>query len=299
MKFRRIGDRTVSAIGLGAMWLSMSSQRPSDAEAIRVIHTALDAGVRLIDTADNYGRSADEFGHNERLVSKALRTWGSDTSEVIVATKGGHVLNEAGEWAVDGRPEYIKTACDRSRQALGVDTIDLYFYHRPDTSTPWEETIGAFAELRRQGKIRLVGLSNVSGEQILRALEVTDVAAVQNEFSPGRRSSLGELELCGELSIAFMPWRPLGGTNAAPGMPSPCPAFTSVATRHGVTPQQVALAWELHLGGHVVPIPGARRAESILDSLKAVDLALDPDDLEALNVPCTATEDEVLPPGLL
>src|SRR5918995_3620623 len=173
-KTRKLGDAEVFPIGLGGMPMSLSG-RPPEEQSIRAIHAGLDAGVNLIDTADAYSADASDFGHNERLIAKALK---GRRDGVIVATKGGHTRTEDGAWELDGRPEYIKRACEQSLRALETDRIDLYQYHRPDPDVPYAETIGAFKELQDEGKIRWVGLSNASVEQLEEALRIVEVVAV-------------------------------------------------------------------------------------------------------------------------
>jgi aryl-alcohol dehydrogenase-like predicted oxidoreductase len=257
--------------------------RPSQEQGIRTIHAALDAGVRLIDTADAYCLNSDDMGANERLVAGALARWSGDPDDVLVATKGGHTRGAQGSWGVDGRPDYIRAACDRSLKALGVGTIGLYQHHRPDPTVPYAETIGAFADLQREGKVRYVGLSNANIAQIEQARGIVEIAAVQNEFSPRFRSSLDELRLCARYGIAFLPWSPLGGMNDAKALGRKHPAFAAVARERGVSPQRVALAWELAQDEVVIPIPGASRPETILDSLAAADLQLTDQELARLN----------------
>jgi len=278
---RRLADLTVGAIGLGAMPLSVQG-RPDEPQAMRTVHAALDAGVTLIDTADAYSLGHDDVGHNERLVAKALATWGGDTSRVLVATKGGHTRPPDGSWALDGSPQHLRAACEASLQALGVEAIGLYQYHRPDPGVPYAESLGALEELRQEGKVRLVGISNADVDQIELALATTQLAAVQNEFSPAFRSSRPELELCARHGIAFLPWSPLGGAARAAGLGRENAAFAEVAAERGVSPQQVALAWELAQADVVIPIPGARRSASILDSVAACDLQLTVDELVRL-----------------
>lgn len=286
---RSIGDVQVSAIGLGAMPLSVG-QRPDEADAVRTIHAALDAGVSLIDTADAYHRPADDVGHddtghNESLIATALREWSGDADSVLVATKGGHLQSSAGEWTVDGRPEHLKQAVKDSAQRLGADTIGLYQHHRPDPAVPYEETIGALRDLLDDGVIRLAGISNADLDQIRLAHDLLDgrLASVQNQFSPAFRSSRAELDLCAELGIAFLPWSPLGGMGKAAELGDRFAAFAEVADARGVSPQQVCLAWQLALSPTVVPIPGASRAESILDSLQAASLELTDDEVARLD----------------
>ena len=285
---RSIGDVQVSAIGLGGMPMSVDG-RPDEDRSIRTIHAALDAGVTLIDTADAYCRATadvghDEFGHNEALVAKALRTWGGDASAVLVATKGGHTRTESGDWPLDGSPEHLKRAAKASAQRLGVDAIGLYQHHRPDPAVPYEETIGALRDLLDEGVIELAGISNANVAQIDEANEILGgrLVSVQNQFSPAFRSSLVELEHCAALGIAFLPWSPLGGIRRASAVGQHHSAFQDVAEAHGVSPQQVALAWELSLAAVVIPIPGASRPESIVDSVRAVELDLSDDELTDL-----------------
>ena len=281
MPTRRLGGLRVSAIGLGEMPMSLAG-RPDEARSIRTIHAALDAGVTLIDTADAYCLDGSEIGHGERLVGKALDAWPGDRDRVLVATKGGHT-REGREWNLDGRPEHLRQACDASLRALGVDAIGLYQLHRPDPKVPFLESVGAMAELKAAGKVRLVGLSNVSVDQISQARQVVDVASVQNEFSPRFRRSEGELAFCAAQRIAFLPWSPLGGIGRGRDLGGRHAAFAEVAAAHGVSPQQVALAWELAKAPVVIPIPGASRPETITDSAAAATLRLTDDDLARLD----------------
>jgi aryl-alcohol dehydrogenase-like predicted oxidoreductase len=284
MQQRTIGDRSVGAIGLGGMPLSIEG-RPDRERAIATVHAALDAGVTLIDTADAYHLDATDPGHNELLIAEALASYGGDTSEVLVATKGGHTRPGDGSWALDGRPEYLKRACDASLRRLGVEAIGLYQFHRPDPEVPFEESVGALAELLDAGKIRLAGVSNADPGQIRAADRVLGgrLAAVQNQYSPAFRSSEPELELCAELGAAFLPWSPLGGISKAAGLADRHAAFAEVAKARGVSPQQVCLAWMLAKGPHVLPIPGSSRPETIRDSVAAADLVLDDAELAALD----------------
>jgi aryl-alcohol dehydrogenase-like predicted oxidoreductase len=281
---RIIGDTAVSAIGLGGMPMSIEG-RPDEARSVATIHAALDAGVTLIDTADSYHRDAGEVGHNEVLIARALRSWGGDASAVLVATKGGHLRPGDGSWTKDGRPEHLKKAAKESARRLGVDAIGLYQFHRPDPAVPYAESVGALVELLDEGVIRQAGISNASVAQIDEANEVLGgrLASVQNQFSPAFRSSLPELEHCAALGVAFLPWSPLGGIARAGDLGSAHAAFGRVAERHGVSPHQVALAWELALAPVVVPIPGASRPASITDSVRAAELTLTADELAELS----------------
>ncbi|WP_114422424.1 aldo/keto reductase [Nocardioides houyundeii] len=279
---RSLGNRTVSAIGLGAMPMSTGGEEATS-RARATIHAALDAGVTLIDTADCYAPDGTGLGHNERLVADALASWDGDASGVLVATKGG-LRREGSDWPVDGRPEWIREAVEGSLERLGVEQIALYQHHRPDPAVDYAETIGAFRDLVDAGKVARVGLSNADPDQIRLANGILGDAlvSVQNQFSPSFRSSLPELELCAELGLAFLPWSPLGGISHAGELGRQHAAFAEVARKHDATPQQVALAWELAQAECVVPIPGASRPESIRASVEALQLTLDAFDLEAL-----------------
>lgn len=281
---RNLGPRTVSAIGLGGMPMSIEG-RPDAEQSIATIHAALDAGVTLIDTADAYHRLAGEVGHNEELIARALKSYGGDTSDVLVATKGGHLRPGDGSWTQNGRPEYLKEAAKASAQRLGVEAIGLYQFHRPDPQVPYADSVGAIRELLDEGVIQLAGISNANVAQIDEANQILGgrLVSVQNQFSPAFRSSQGELEHCAELGIAFLPWSPLGGIRNAAGLGERHGAFGRVAADHGASPQQVALAWELALAPVVIPIPGASRPASIQDSVHAVDLHLTADEIALLS----------------
>jgi aryl-alcohol dehydrogenase-like predicted oxidoreductase len=286
MQHRTIGGRAVSAIGLGGMPMSIEG-RPDRDRSIATIHAALDAGVTLIDTADAYHLHADEVGHNEELIAEALRSYGGDTSGVLVATKGGHLRPGDGSWTKDGRPEYLKQAAKASAQRLGVEAIGLYQFHRPDPNVPYGESVGAIRDLLDEGVIELAGISNANPDQIREANDILGgrLVSVQNQFSPRFRSSLPELELCADLGIAFLPWSPLGGISLARSgeLGSEFSAFQEIADAHGVSPFQVTLAWELALAPVVVPIPGASRPASITDSAQAAELELTADEVARLS----------------
>ena len=276
---RQIAGTDIFPIGLGAMPMSLSG-RPPEERSIRTIHAALDVGVNLIDTADAYCVDERDVGHNERLIAKALR---GRRDGVIVATKGGHT-RPGGAWELDGRPEYIRAACEASLRALETDRIDLYQYHRPDPGVPYAETIGAFKELQDEGKVRWIGISNANVEQIELACSIADVVVVQNQLSLEYTSPIakGEVELCEQRGIAFLPWSPLGGIPRADEAAGRHAAVREAAETYGVSPQQVALAWLLSLSPAVIPIPGASRPESILDSVRAIELELTRDELERI-----------------
>ncbi|MDH2443309.1 aldo/keto reductase [Amnibacterium sp. CER49] len=281
---RILGSRTVSAIGLGAMPMSIEG-RPDEARSIATIHAALDAGVTLIDTADAYHLLADEVGHNEELIARALDSYEGDASGVLVATKGGHLRPGDGSWTIDGTAEHLIAAAEASRARLGVESIGLYQFHRPDPHVSYADSIGALKHLLDSGVIEMAGISNADPDQIQEANEILGgrLASVQNQFSPAFRTSMRELELCSDLGIAFLPWSPLGGIGKAGDLGSSFVAFQEVADAHGVSPQQVCLAWELALSPVVIPIPGASRPQSIQDSARAAELHLDDDEVQRLS----------------
>ena len=283
-KTRHIGDVEVSAIGLGAMPMSIEG-RPDEARSIATIHAALDAGITLIDTADAYHLTATDDGHNESLIAKALASYGGDTSDVLVATKGGHLRPGDGSWTQDGSPKHIAEAAEASLKRLGVEAIGLYQFHRPDPKTPYEDSIGAIRDLLDAGKIRLAGISNANPAQIKQAGEILGgrLVSVQNQFSPAFRSSEPELDLCDELGIAFLPWSPLGGISNAGNLGTKHPAFHQLAAELDISPQRLTLAWMLAKSPYVIPIPGSSRPETIRDSYAAVDLQLTPDQVATLD----------------
>ncbi|NEC50485.1 aldo/keto reductase [Actinospica acidiphila] len=283
MHMRRIGEVEVSAIGLGGMPMSIEG-RPDESRSLATLHAALDAGVTLIDTADAYHRDAGEVGHNESLIAKALSSH-ERGGDVLVATKGGHLRPGDGSWTLDGRPEYLKRACEASLRRLGVEAIGLYQFHRPDPDVPYAESVGAIRDLLDEGKIRMAGVSNANPEQIRQAQEILGgrLVSVQNQFSPAFRSSEPELELCDELGVAFLPWSPFGGISKAGELGSTYAPFARVAQKHGVSAHQVCLAWMLAKSPVVVPIPGASRPESVQDSVRAADLELSAEEIAELD----------------
>ena len=284
MQFRTLGSRQVSAIGLGGMPMSIEG-RPDEARSIATIHAALDAGVTFIDTANSYHLLAGEVGHNERLIAKALRSYGGNTDGVLVATKGGHLRPGDGRWTQNGDPAYLKEAAKQSLADLGVESIGLYQFHRPDPNVPFADSVGAIRDLLDEGVIQMAGVSNTSVAQIDEANEILGgrLVSVQNQFSPAHRSTMDTLRHCAGLGIAFLPYTPLGGIGSAHGLGDRFPEFAAVAAAHGVSPQQVALAWELALAPIVIPIPGASRPASITDSAAAAELVLSDDELATLS----------------
>src|SRR3954469_2599947 len=292
MRTRTIGNNAVGrvqvgAIGLGLMTFDQSGSQPRQ-QLADTVKAALDAGVTLFDTADAYGpgeeKGAGAQGENERLIASLLDELGV-RDRVLLATKGGHVRTDGGEWATDSSEGHLKQAVDDSLQRLGVDEIALWQHHRPDPAVPYDDVIGTLKEVADSGKVRMVGLSNADPDQIRAAHKVLGDAlvSVQNQFSPAFRSSRPEIDICAELGLAFLPWSPLGGLSKAKELAERHPVFAEVAESRGVSPQQVALAWELAQSPVVIPIPGAKRPESIRDSAAAADLELTAEELARLD----------------
>ena len=283
MQTRQLGDVQVGAIGLGAMPLT-EDRRPSQTDAIATVHAALEAGVTLIDTADAYTPSDHGPGLNEEVVARALSTYAGARDRVLVATKGGHT-RDGGDWGLNGRPDYLRHACEQSLRRLDVESLDLYQHHRPDPDVPYAETMGGLKELYDAGLIQRAGISNADPDQIRTAHAILGGAlvSVQNQFSPAFRSSEPEIAVCAELGLAFLPWSPLGGSSGAKDLGSAYAAFQKVADAHDVSPQRVCLAWELALSECVLPIPGASRPASIEDSAQATELTLSDDEITRLS----------------
>jgi aryl-alcohol dehydrogenase-like predicted oxidoreductase len=301
MKTRRLGrdGPRVSAIGIGCMGMSQSYGEPNEAESLATIDRALELGVTFFDTADVYGPFT-----NEELVGRALR---GRRDEVVLATKCGLVHDSAvGRNQIDGSPDHIRAACDASLKRLGVSTIDLYYLHRVDTRTPIEESVRAMAALVREGKVRHLGLSEVSGPTLRRAHSIHPIAVVQSEYSLWTRDPEdGVLPVCRELGIGFVPFSPLGrgflagGVRSLESLPKDdfrrgLPRFhaenlpknldlvdrlAAVARARGCSAAQLALAWLLSRGEEIVPIPGTKRRKYLEENVGAVDLRLGPGDL--------------------
>jgi aryl-alcohol dehydrogenase-like predicted oxidoreductase len=287
---RHLAGREVHPIGLGGLPLSAHPELPPG-RARDTVAAALASGVGLIDTAASYAPGPDAMGHNERLVAETLRELGVAPSTVMISTKGGVVL-EPGSWRVDGSPEHLRRACEESLRLLGVEAIDLYQLHRPDPQRPIAESVGALEGLRREGKIRSIGLSNVDVEQLHAALDVAPVAAVQNELSLRFTASIdgGVLAACLERGIAFLAWSPLGGMGAQPDGPA-LAVVREVAVELDAAPQQVMLAWVLAQGPHVVALVGASRPETIRASAAAASLELTAGQLARLSAAAAAHPD--------
>jgi len=284
MQQRRLGPDApeVGAVGFGGMHLSIAD-RPPEAQGVRTIHAALDAGVTLIDTADVYCLDQADLGHNERLIARALREWGGNRDTIVVATKGG-MTRPGGRWERDGRPEHLREACERSLKALGVERIDLYQLHAPDPAVPFEESVGALARLREAGLVRWVGLSNVTVPQIEAARRIVPITTVQNRLNPFFPEALtdGVLRTCTDHGIGFLAYSPTGGGRLNRKLPDH-PVAAAIAHRRGASPHAVVLAWVMAQSPVVLPIPSARTPEHAADAASAAGLRLSDADLHELS----------------
>jgi aryl-alcohol dehydrogenase-like predicted oxidoreductase len=307
MKRRRLGDLEVSAIGLGCMSMTPIYGEPSEPEAIATIHRAIELGVDLIDTSDAYGSGA-----NEELIGRALK---DRREKVVLATKFGNIRRADGSNAVDGRPEYVLQACEASLRRLGTDVIDLYYIHRVDSSVPIEDTVGALARLVEQGKVQHLGISEAGVQTLRRAHATHPIAALQTEYSLWSREPERELlRVCEELGVGYVAYSPLGrgfltGTITGPDSLAPkdrrhdMPRFQgenlqrnlrllqsvqTLAAKENCTPAQLALAWLLAQRDFIVPLPGSKQRRWLEENVKAVEMALSRETLDAL--------DEAFPP---
>lgn len=267
------GELTVNRLGFGAMRVTGEDiiGRPADeGEAKRVLRRAIDLGVDFVDTADSYGP-----GVSERLIGEAL----GDPVDAVVASKAGLLRNREGDWLPHGDPDFLKNQVLCSLDRLGTDTIDLYQYHRPDPDTDFEASVHAFAEMKDAGQIAHVGLSNVTVEQLETAMEIVDVATVQNRYNVGHRDDEDVLRACEDHGVGFIPWGPMYTVDEA-GVAG---ALDEVGDRRDATRRQVALAWLLEHSDVTLPIPGTSSVEHLESNVAAAELSLTEEDVRALN----------------
>src|ERR1700694_4143952 len=267
------GDMPVNRFGFGAMRITGEGMwaRPADREECkRVLRRALELGINFIDTADSYGPEV-----SEQLIAETLYPYPED---LVIATKGGLIRPGPGAWEPDGRPAHLRAACEGSLKRLRVDQIDLYQFHRPDPKVPFEESVGALVELKAEGKIRHIGLSNVTVEQVERAQKLTPIVSVQNRYSVFDRESEPVLEFCSLEELAFLPWRPVAG-----GELEDAGVLAEIARRNNATPSQVALAWLLAHSPVMLPIPGTSKVAHLEENLGAVALELAPAELAEID----------------
>jgi pyridoxine 4-dehydrogenase len=267
------GDLPVQRLAFGAMRITgpgiWGEPRDHDA-AIAVLRRAVDLGVNFIDTADSYGPFV-----SERLIAEALHPYPAD---LVIATKGGLLRDGPGQWRPDGRPQHLRAACEESLQRLKLEQIPLYQLHRVDPNVPLEDSIGMLAALKDEGKIRHIGLSNVREAQLDQALAITPVVSVQNRYGPGVRDSEALLDRCEQEELAFLPWAPLDQGGVASNA-----AIERIASAHGATARQVALAWLLARSPVMLPIPGTGSVAHLEENMAARDLALAPEEIAELN----------------
>jgi aryl-alcohol dehydrogenase-like predicted oxidoreductase len=271
----------ITAIGLGAMPLSLSG-RPSEEQAFAVIEAFIQSGGNFIDTANVYCVDDADLGHNERLIDKALRRIGKRDA-VVIATKGG-LRRPKGDWTVDGDPRWLRASCELSLKDLNTGVITLYQLHAVDPKVGLQASLAELMRLREEGKILHIGLSNVSPEDLETALTMTPIASVQNRCNPFYKKDFtnGLVELCQRKGIAYIPHSPVGGHFGHTRIASN-PVFSGLAKQCGTSTYSLALAWLLHKGDHLLPIPGASRVESVLDSISAMDLLLQPEIIAAID----------------
>jgi pyridoxine 4-dehydrogenase len=277
-KTYKLGDKTINRLGFGAMRITGEGVwgEPADHDtAIAVLTRAVELGVNFIDTADAYGPEV-----SENLIHEALYPYDG----LVVATKGGMTRSGPNQWSADGRPEHLREAVDASLKRLGVDQIELYQFHRPDPNVPFEDSVRTFMELQEQGKVRHIGLSNVSVKQLQKAMEMTTIASVQNSYSVLNRDSEAVLKLCEEKGIMFIPYFPIGGNTG--GLSEQ--VLESVADKHGATVRQIGLAWLLQHSPVCVPIPGTSSVAHLEENMRALEITLDAQEIERLDALASA-----------
>ena len=313
MKQHKLGTREVSAVGIGLMnvswiWSDGAALDPvrRQEQAIPAIHAGLDAGITLLDTADIYAPTWDAVGHNEIFAAEALRTWSGSKEQkakVVIATKAGIARRPGEIWGRNGSLDYLLRAAEASAGRLGVDKIDLWQHHRLDPTIEFETQVENIGALKARGIVDQVGVSNYDASQLQIAIDILGgpdqggVVSVQNEFSPRYRHDLDVLEVCERHGVTFLPWSPLGGVRTKSEI-AKATVFEELAPKYSATPFALALAWEMKYSPAVLPIPGATRAESILDCVSATKIELSAEDFEHIseNLPAEAEySSELLP----
>ena len=264
------GDMVVRRLGFGAMRITGNGiwgEPPDEGQARATLRRVVELGVNFIDTADSYGPEV-----SERLIAEALYPYPDD---LVIATKGGLVRPRPGRWDADGRPEHLRAACEGSLRRLRLDQIPLYQFHRPDPRVPLADSIGTLVELKAEGKIRHIGISNVSEAQLRTAQQLTPVASVQNRYNAADRKSESMVDVCELQQIAFLPWAPIQQTDRSP-------AVAEAAKRHGASPRQIVLAWLLARSPQMLPIPGTGSPGHAEANIAAASIELSPDEVAAI-----------------
>lgn len=307
MKNRKIGLWNVPAMGLGCMplsgmphaRLSILDDRPG---AIAVIHAALDAGVRLLDTADIYSAYWDQFGHNEVLVREAVSSWSGSLEqkkEILIATKGGITRGPGESWGRAASVDYLLRAAEASALRLGVDQIDLWQHHRLDPSIPFETQFENVLVLKERGLVKEIGVSNYNAKQLTIALGIAGkggIASIQNERSPKYLRESDVLQVCEENNVAFLPWSPLGGVGSDAASREFNSVITDIAEVKSVTPFALTIAWHLHSSPSIIPIPGATKVSSVLDSFSGLGVTLSTEEMNQIKA--SLKGDPGIPPDL-
>ena len=265
------GDLTVNRLGFGAMRITGTGvwgEPPSREQAIATLRRAVELGVNFIDTADSYGPDVSEI-----LIAEALYPYPDD---LVIATKGGLVRPGPSRWDADGRPEHLRLVCEGSLRRLRLEQIPLYQFHRPDPAVPLAESMGAIAELKNEGKIRHVGISNVTESELRQAQRIVPIVSVQNRYNATDRRSSSLIDLCEQEQLVFLPWAPVQEADKNP-------AVASAAERHNATQHQVVLAWMLASSPQILPIPGTGSVRHVEENIAAASVELDPDEIEAIS----------------
>jgi pyridoxine 4-dehydrogenase len=267
------GDLKVYRLGLGAMRITgegIWGPPANKQEALAVLRRALELGINLIDTADSYGPEV-----SESLIAEALYPY---PKEVVIATKGGLVRPGPGQWTPDGRPEYLRAALEASLRRLRLDRIDLYQFHRPDPKVPFEDSVGELAKLQAEGKIRHLGLSNVTSNQLAQALRIVPIVTVQNRYNLTDRATEEIIDICARQGIGFIPWAPL-----TTGELAKREEFDQIAKRHNAQPAQIALAWLLQRSNAMLPIPGTSSVKHLEENVAGAEVRLSQEEFDTID----------------